>query len=169
MLNSPCCVRKGNMDRTHTLLNLFLLFCLLRSASSSSSCSSSSVPFTITARIGEGGASREYRLLWIDVRCAGTLYCEQRYASIGVAQCHARTPRWLERNIVNPPLERTSSVPLIAQRTHSSVRFGTHRFSAVRGAVRYGGCDMRIQTRDRSRTGSRTAQQHVASLFVEVS
>ena len=29
-------------------------------------------------------------------------------------------------------LERTSSVPLIAQRTHSSVRFGTLRFSAVR-------------------------------------
>ena len=80
------------------------LFCLLRSASSSNSCSSSSVPFSITARVGEGGASREYRLLWIDVRRTGTLYCEQRYASVGVAQRHARTPRWLERRIVNPPL-----------------------------------------------------------------
>ena len=80
------------------------LFCLLRCASSSSSCSSSSVPFSITARVGEGGASREYRLLWIDVRRTGTLYCEQRYASVGVAQRHARTPRWLERRIVNPPL-----------------------------------------------------------------
>ena len=80
------------------------LFCLLRSSpSSSSSCSSSSVPFSITARVGEGGASREYRLLWIDVRRTGTLYCEQRYASVGVAQRHARTPRWLERRIVNPP------------------------------------------------------------------
>ena len=83
------------------------LFCLLRSASSSSSCSSSSVPFSMTARVGEGGASREYRLLWIDVRRTGTLYCEQRYASVGVAQRHARTPRWLERRIVNPPLMRT--------------------------------------------------------------
>ena len=67
---APCCVRKVNMDRTRTLLNPFLLFCLLRSASSSSSCSSSSVPFAITARVGEGGASREYCLLWIDVRRA---------------------------------------------------------------------------------------------------
>ena len=67
---APCCVRKVNMDRTHTLLNHFLLFCLLRSASSSSSSSSSSVPFAITARIGEGGTSREYLLLWIDVRHA---------------------------------------------------------------------------------------------------
>ena len=57
-------------DRTHTLLNPFLLFCLLRSSSSSSSCSSSSVPFAITERVGKGGASREYRLLWIDVRPA---------------------------------------------------------------------------------------------------
>ena len=57
-------------DRTHTLLNPFLLFCLLRSSSSSSSCSSSSVPFAITERVGKGGASREYRLLWIDVRRA---------------------------------------------------------------------------------------------------
>ena len=62
------------------------LFCLLRSASSSSSCSSSSVP-------------REYRLLWIDVRRTGTLYCEQRYASVGVAQRHARTPRWLDATL----------------------------------------------------------------------
>ena len=55
-------------------------------------------------------------------------------------------------------LERTSGVPLIAQRTQSSVRFGTLRFSAVRcGTARYGGCDTRIPTRDRSRTGSRTA------------
>ena len=29
-----------------------------------------SVPFAITARVGEGGASREYRLLWIDVQRA---------------------------------------------------------------------------------------------------
>ena len=55
-------------DRTHTVLNPFLLFCLLRSCSSS--CSSSSVPFAITERVGKGGASREYRLLWIDVRRA---------------------------------------------------------------------------------------------------
>ena len=55
-------------NRTHTLLNPFLLFCLQRS--SSSSCSSSSVPFAITERVGKGGASREYRLLWIDVRRA---------------------------------------------------------------------------------------------------
>ena len=105
---APCCVRKVNMYRIHTLLNHFLIFFLLHSASSSSSCSSSSVPFTITARVGEGGASREYRLLWIDIRravqCARTLYCEQRYASIGVAQQHTRTPRWLECRIVNPPL-----------------------------------------------------------------
>ena len=57
-------------DRTHTLLNPFLLLCLLRSCSSSSSYSSSSVPFAITERVGKGGASREYRLLWIDVRRA---------------------------------------------------------------------------------------------------
>ena len=67
-------------DRTHTLLNPFLLFCLLRNSSSSSSscssssvpssCSSSPVPFAITERVGKGGASREYRLLWIDVRPA---------------------------------------------------------------------------------------------------
>ena len=57
------------MDRTHTLLNPFLLFCLLRSSSSSSS-SSSPVTFAITALVGEGAASREYRLLWIDVRRA---------------------------------------------------------------------------------------------------
>ena len=63
---APCCVRKVNMDRTHTLLNPILLFCLLRSASSS--CSSSSVPFALTVRVGNDGASREYRLLWIDVR-----------------------------------------------------------------------------------------------------
>ena len=67
---APCCVRKVNMDRTHTLLNPFLLFCLLRSASSSSSCSSSSLPFAIAARFGDGGASHEYLLLWIDVRRA---------------------------------------------------------------------------------------------------
>ena len=66
-------------------------------------CRSPSLPFSITARVGEGGASREYRLLWIDVRRTGTLYCEQRYASVGVAQRHARMPRWLERRIVNPP------------------------------------------------------------------
>ena len=72
------------------------------------------------------------------------------------------------RTVVLANLECTSSVPLIAQRTHSSVRFGTLRFSAVRSAVRYDGCDTRIPTRDRSRTGSRTAQQHVASLFVGV-
>ena len=42
--------------------------------------------------------------LTFGVQCARTLYCEQRYASIGVAQCHARTPRWLERRIVNPLL-----------------------------------------------------------------
>ena len=64
---APCCIRKVNMDRTHTLLNPFLLFCLLHSASSSSSCSSSSVPFAITAGVGDGGVSREYHLLWIDV------------------------------------------------------------------------------------------------------
>ena len=42
------------------------------SASISSRCSSSSVPFefAITARVGEGGVLREYRLLWIDVRRA---------------------------------------------------------------------------------------------------
>ena len=56
-------------DRTHTLLNPFLLFCLLHSSSSSSSCSSSSVPFAITGRVGKG-ASREYRLLWIDLQHA---------------------------------------------------------------------------------------------------
>ena len=83
LLNSPCCVRKVNMDCTHTLLNPFLL-CLLRSASSGSSCSSS---FAITARVGEGGVSREYRAyfgLTFGVQCARTLYCEQHYASIGV-------------------------------------------------------------------------------------
>ena len=64
---APCCVRKVNMDRIHTLLNPVLLFCLLRSASSSSSSSSSSVPFAINARGGDGGTSREYRVLWIDV------------------------------------------------------------------------------------------------------
>ena len=42
------------------------------------------------------------------------------------------------RTVLLANLERTSSVPLIAQRTHSSVRFGTLRFSAVRGAVRCG-------------------------------
>ena len=56
------------MDRTCTYLNPFLLFCLLCSSSSNSSCSSSSVPFAITARVGADGASRECRLLWIDVR-----------------------------------------------------------------------------------------------------
>ena len=50
----------------HTFQPL-LLFRLLCSASSSSSCSSSSVPFSITVCVGEGGASREYCLLWIDV------------------------------------------------------------------------------------------------------
>ena len=39
------------------------------------------------------------------------------------------------RTVLLANLERTSSIPLIAQRTHSSVRFGTLRFSAVRGAV----------------------------------
>ena len=62
------CKAVARTDCTHTLLNPFLLFCLLRSSSSSSSCSSSSMPFAITARGGKGGASREYRLLWIDVR-----------------------------------------------------------------------------------------------------
>ena len=57
-------------DHTCTYLNPFLLFCLLCSSSSNSSCSSSSVPFAITARVGAGGASREYRLHWIDVRRA---------------------------------------------------------------------------------------------------
>ena len=42
--------------------------------------------------------------LTFDVQCATTLYCEQCYASIGIAQCHARSPRWLERRIMNPPL-----------------------------------------------------------------
>ena len=42
------------------------------------------------------------------------------------------------RTVLIAYLERTSSVPLIAQRTHSSVRFGTLRFSAVRcGTARY--------------------------------
>ena len=42
------------------------------------------------------------------------------------------------RTVLLANLERISSVPLIVQRTHSSVRFGTLRFSAVRGAVRCG-------------------------------
>ena len=59
-------------DRTCTYLNPFLFFCLLCSSSSNSNCSSSSVPFAITARVGAGGALREYRspLTWIDVRHA---------------------------------------------------------------------------------------------------
>ena len=47
------------------------------------------------------------------------------------------------RTVLLANLERTSSVPLIAQRTHSSVRFGTLRYASIQcgtrcGAVRRG-------------------------------
>ena len=53
--------------------------------------------------------------LTFGVQCAMTLYCEQRYASIDVVQRHARTPRWLERRIVNPPL----TVYIVRVRKHT--------------------------------------------------
>ena len=59
-------------DRTHTRLNPFLLFCLRRSSSSNSSCSSSSVPFAITARVGtkvEPRVNTAYFGLRFSVQC----------------------------------------------------------------------------------------------------
>ena len=49
----------------------------------------------------ESRVNTTYFGLTFGVQCARTLYCEQYYASIGVAQRHARTPCWL--SIVNPP------------------------------------------------------------------
>ena len=99
---------RGEERWTGSLLRRFVRC----SASSSSRCSSSSVPFAITAHCTlhvlekvESRVNTAYFGLMFGVQFARTLYCEQRYASIGVAQCHARTPRWLERRIVNPPLQ----------------------------------------------------------------
>ena len=65
-------VARTDRTCTYMYLNPFLFFCLLCSSSSNSNCSSSSVPFAITARVGAGGALREYRgpPTWIDVRRA---------------------------------------------------------------------------------------------------